>query len=335
MTWSFIQKRIKMAIMNMVQALNLAMKQEMKRDNNVVVMGEDVGVDGGVFRVTDGLITEFGSERVMDTPLAESGIVGTALGMALYGLRPIAEIQFDGFTYPAFDQIISHISRYRNRTRGRLTAPLVIRAPWGGGVRALEHHSETPEAYYAHIPGLKVIIPSTPYDAKGLLASAIRDPDPVLFFEPKKLYRAVKQEVPEKEYTIQIGKANVVQQGKDLTIITYGSHVRTTIQALELLEGKYSVEVIDLRTISPLDYETIINSVQKTGRAMVVHEAARSFGVGAEIVAQINEKAFLSLQAPVERVTGFDIVVPLPKMEDYYHVSKERILKGIEKVMSF
>src|SRR3989344_9334796 len=252
-----------MAVMSMVEALNLALKQEMKRDKNVVVFGEDIGIDGGVFRVTDSLLAEFGHDRVFDTPLAESAIVGVALGMAIYGLKPVAEIQFEGFTYPAFDQIVSHISRIRNRTRGRFTAPLVIRCPWGGGVKALEHHSETPEAYYAHTPGLKVVIPSSPYDAKGLLASAIREPNPVIFFEPKKLYRSIKQEVPEKDYVIPIGKASIVEEGKDLTIITYGSHVRACMQAIDELKAKYSIEVIDLRTISPLDYETIINSVKK------------------------------------------------------------------------
>ncbi|HLD15846.1 MAG TPA: alpha-ketoacid dehydrogenase subunit beta [Candidatus Nanoarchaeia archaeon] len=323
-----------MTVLNMVQAINLALKQEMKKDKTVVLLGEDVGVDGGVFRVTEGLIEEFGKERVIDTPLAESGIVGVSIGMAAFGLKPVAEIQFEGFMPPAFDQLVSHAARLRNRTRGRITIPLVVRSPYGGGIKALEHHSDSPEAYYAHTPGLKVVIPSNPYDAKGLLVSAIRDPDPVIFFEPKKIYRAIKQEVPDEEYTIPIGKANVVKEGEDITVITFGSWVRNALEAAEKLTD-VSVEVLDLRTISPLDEEAIINSVAKTGRCIIVHEAPRSFSVSSEVSAIINEHCLLDLKAPVKRLTGYDIIMPLPKLEDYNLPSSDKIVNGIRKVMSF
>jgi len=322
-----------MAKLNLVEAINLGLKQEMKRDKNVVIFGEDVGKDGGVFRVTDGLQKEYGETRVFDTPLCESGIVGIAIGMAAYGLRPVCEIQFEGFIMPAIDQIVSHAARIRNRSRGRYTCPLVIRSPWGGGIKALEHHSEAPETFFIHTPGLKVVIPSTPYDAKGMIVSAIRSPDPVIFFEPKKVYRAIKEEVPEKEYTIPIGKAKIVKEGNDLTIITYGSCVRDVISCIE--NSKYDIEVIDLRTLSPFDEETIIKSVKKTGRIVIVHEAPKTLGLGAEISARINEKALLSLKAPVERVTGYDIIVPLAKLEEYYRPSAKKIINAIEKVMSF
>lgn len=324
-----------MAVMTMVQALNLALKQEMARDKSVVLMGEDVGKNGGVFRVTDGLQKQFGEERVIDTPLAELGIVGAAVGMAIAGLRPVVEIQFDGFMYGAFDQLISHAARIRNRSRGVYSCPLVVRAPYGGGIRALEHHSESMEALYAHVPGLKMVIPSSPYEAKGLLVSAIRDPDPVIFYEPKRLYRAIKEEVPEKEYTIPIGKARVMHEGSDVTIVAWGSMLYTALQAREEYKDKYSIELIDVRTISPLDSETIINSVKKTGRCVIVHEAPRSFGAGAEIAAQIAEKALLNLQAPVQRVTGFDTVIPLAKLENYYLPDVKRIGVAIEEVMKF
>ncbi len=323
-----------MAEMNMVQAINLALHQEMSKDKRVIVLGEDVGVDGGVFRVTEGLLKKFGEERVMDTPLAEAGIVGTSVGMAVSGLRPVAEIQFSGFIYPAFQQIVSHASRIRNRSRGRYTCPIVIRAPYSGGIKALEHHSESMEAIYAHIPGLKVVIPSTPKEAKGLLISAIRDPDPILFLEPKRVYRAIKEDVPEEEYTIPIGKANIVKQGKDITIISWGACMRETREAIEKISN-VDCELIDLRSVSPIDTETIINSVKKTGRCLIVHEAPRRCGVGAELIARINEKAMLYLQAPVERVTGFDTIMPLAKLEKDYLPSVERIVKGIEKVMTF
>ncbi len=320
--------------MTLVQAINDALRTEMRRDPTVVVMGEDVGVNGGVFRVTENLYKEFGPDRVIDTPLAESGIVGTAIGMAINGLKPVAEIQFDGFMAPAFDQIISHAARIRWRSRGRFHVPLVIRAPYGGGIRALEHHSEAPEAYYVHTPGLKVVIPSNPYDAKGLLLSAIRDPDPVIFFEPKRLYRAFRQEVPEGDYTVPIGKASVVREGTDVTVISWGAMVRVCLQAIEQLE-RVSVELIDLRTLSPLDIETILNSVTKTGRVVIVQEAPRMCSVSSELTALINERSLLQLQAPVVRVTGYDTHIPYLTMEQYYLPDAGRVKKGIERVLNF
>jgi pyruvate dehydrogenase E1 component beta subunit len=316
----------------MVEAINLALREEMERDDRMVILGEDVGREGGVFRVTDGLQEKFGPDRVVDTPLAESGIVAIAMGMAVYGIRPIAEIQFEGFLYPCLDQINNHIGRIRNRSRGRFTCPLVIRFPYGGGIHAPEHHSDSPEAILAHIPGIKVIIPSTPYEAKGLLLSSIRDPDPVLFMEPKRIYRAIREEVPEGDYTIPLGKARMVQEGKDVTVVAWGAMVREVLNAAE---HKISVEVIDLRTISPMDVDAIVNSVRKTGRCVIVHEAPKTCGLGAEIIALINEKALLSLQAPIERVTGFDIPVPLMKTEHYNLPNPKRIIMAVKKVMSF
>lgn len=325
-----------MAKLNLVQALNATFFQEMEVNDKIIIMGEDVGYDGGVFRVTDGLIHKFGESRVIDTPLSEAGIVGTAIGMAVYGLKPVAEIQFEGFMLPAYDQIVNHAARIRNRSRGRYKCPLIVRAPYGGGVRALEHHSEAPETIYAHIPGLTVVIPSTPYDAKGLLATALQSEDPVIFFEPKKLYRAFKEEVPDERYTIPFGEAKVVQEGTDVSIITYGSTVRDAVTAAELLkEQNISCEIIDLRTISPLDTDAIITSVKKTGRCVVVHEAPRTLGVGAEIIARINERALLDLKAPVKRVTSYDVVTPLPKLEDFQFPDAGRIVKGVKEVMSF
>src|SRR5512135_1751969 len=265
-----------MAKLNMVEALNLALREELERDSRVIIFGEDVGKEGGVFRVTDGLQKKFGAERVIDTPLAELAISAMALGMAIYGLRPIGEIQFEGFLYPCLDQIINHIGRMRNRSRGRFTCPLVLRTPYGGGIHAPEHHSDSPEAILAHIPGIKVVIPSTPYEAKGLLISSIRDPDPVIFLEPKRIYRAIREEVPEGDYTIPLGKARLVQEGKDVTIIAYGAMLREALNAAEQLKGdKIDAEVIDLRTISPIDAETVITSIRKTGRGVVVHEAPK------------------------------------------------------------
>jgi pyruvate dehydrogenase E1 component beta subunit len=325
-----------MARLNMVEAINLALREEMARDNRIVILGEDVGREGGVFRVTDGLQGKFGEERVIDTPLAELGIVGVAFGMAVYGIRPIAEIQFEGFLYPCLDQINNHIGRIRNRSRGRFTCPLVIRVPYGGGIHAPEHHSDSPEAILAHIPGIKVVIPSTPYEAKGLLLSSIRDPDPVIFLEPKRIYRAVREEVPEGDYAIPLGKARLVQEGKDVTIVAWGAMVREVLNAAEQLKAeKTNAEVIDLRTISPIDSETIIASVRKTGRAVVVHEAPRTCGLAGEIIALINEKAFFSLQAPIERVTGFDIPVPLLKTEHFYLPNPKRVILAVKKVMSY
>jgi pyruvate dehydrogenase E1 component beta subunit len=320
----------------MVEAINLALREEMERDSRVVIFGEDVGKEGGVFRVTDGLQKKFGADRVIDTPLAELGIVAVALGMAVYGLRPIAEIQFEGFLYPCLDQINNHIGRMRNRSRGRFTCPLVIRFPYGGGIHAPEHHSDSPEAILAHISGIKVVIPSTPYEAKGLLLSAIRDPDPVFFMEPKRIYRAIREEVPEGDYTVPLGKARLVQEGKDVTLIAWGAMVREALGAAEKLkEDKIEVEVIDLRTISPMDVDAIITSIRKTGRGVIVHEAPKTCGVGAEIIALINEKALLSLQAPIERVTGFDIPIPLMKSEHYNLPNPKRIVLAVKKVMAF
>jgi pyruvate dehydrogenase E1 component beta subunit len=320
---------------NMVQAINLALHQEMKRDPNVIVLGEDVGIDGGVFRVTDGLLKQFGAQRVIDTPLAELGIVGTSVGMAITGMKPVAEIQFSGFAYGAFDQLISHASRIRNRTRGNLSCPMVLRMPYGGGIRALEHHSESMEAIYAHTPGLKVVMPSSPYEAKGLLTAAIRDPDPVIYMEPKRLYRAVKEKVPEKDYLIPLGKANIVNEGSDVTIISWGSMMLTTLQAFQQFSSKISIEIIDLRTPYPIDMETILNSVKKTGRCIIVHEAPQTCGVGAEIAAQIVDKALLNLKAPVKRVTGYDTIFPLYKLENDYLPSVKRIGAALAEVLKY
>jgi pyruvate dehydrogenase E1 component beta subunit len=322
--------------LNMVEAINLALREELERDSRVVILGEDVGKEGGVFRVTDGLQQKFGGDRVVDTPLAELGIVAVAFGMAVYGIRPIAEIQFEGFLYPCLDQINNHIGRIRNRSRGRFTCPLVIRVPYGGGIHAPEHHSDSPEAILAHIPGIKVVIPASPYEAKGLVLSSIRDSDPVIFMEPKRIYRAIREEVPEGDYTIPLGKARLVQEGKDVTVVAWGAMVREALNAAEQLKGdKIDLEIIDLRTISPIDVETIITSIRKTGRGVIVHEAPKTCGLGAEIIALINEKALLSLQAPIERVTGFDIPVPLMKTEHYYLPNPKRIVMAVKKVMSF
>ena len=325
-----------MAKMTMVQALNLALRQEMERDDAVIVLGEDVGKDGGVFRVTDGLIDRFGEERVVDTPLAESGIVGASIGMAVYGLKPVCEIQFSGFDYIAFHQIENHAARLRRRSQGRYGVPMVLRAPYGGGVRALEHHSESKEAFWAHIPGLKMVIPSGPRNARALLASAIRDPDPVIFYEPKAAYRAFREEVPEEEETMPIGKSQVVREGKHITMISYGAMLRPTLEAAGELQEKDGVEaeVIDLLTISPLDDELFTQSVRKTGRALVVHEAPRSFGPGAEIVSRIMEKSFFYLEAPIRRVTGFDVNIPLPARENAYLPSAQRIVRAARETLS-
>jgi pyruvate dehydrogenase E1 component beta subunit len=301
-----------MARLNMVKALNLALLQEMERDADVLVIGEDVGVDGGVFRVTEDLHRTFGSKRVIDSPLAEAAIIGTSIGMALYGLRPVCEIQFSGFAFQCFHQIENHAARYRTRSQGRFHVPLVIRMPYGGGVRALEHHSESEEQFYAHIPGLKMVVPSGPRNARALLTAAIRDPDPVVFFEHKGLYHAAKEEVPDESETLEIGRAQVVQEGADLTLIAWGAMLRTAREAAETLQAEDGVrcEIVDLLTIAPLDRETLVRSVAKTGRALVVHEAPRSFGPGAEIVASIMDGAFLSLEAPIARVTAHDVPFP-------------------------
>lgn len=316
-----------MSVMNMVQAINNAFDIKLAEDRTIVMFGEDVGLEGGVFRVTEGLQKKYGVERVFDSPLAESAIVGTGLGMAMAGLRPIVELQFDGFTYPAFNQIISNVSRMNNRTRGMYKAPMVIRFPYGGAINAIEHHSESPESLYAHIPGLKVVVPSTPHDAKGLMISAIETDDPVIFMEPKRIYRAIKQEVSDEKFSIPIGKAKIVQEGTDITIITFGALVRECQKAAEMAKAEgISVEIVDLRTIYPIDRETVGASIRKTGRVLIVAEAPQSFSVGSELVTIANEEAFLSLEAPPRRVMGFDTIVPLAQGEKFYLVTPERIL---------
>ena len=322
--------------MTLVKAINNALDIKLKDNNNVVVYGEDVGYEGGVFRVTQGLQEKYGEKRVFDAPLAESGIVGTAVGMAVAGMKPVIEMQFSGFAYPGFNQIISHVSRMRNRSRGKYTSSMVIRMPYGGGIKALEHHSESMEAVYGHIPGLKVVIPSTPHDAKGLLISAIESEDPVIYMEPKRIYRAVKQEVSEDKFNLDIGKANVVQKGNDVTVVSYGAMMRDTQKAIAMAKkAGISVELIDLRTVYPIDKETVANSIKKTGRVISVSEAPTSFGIGAEMMAIANEEAFLHLEAPPKRVSGFDTIFPLPQGEHHYLPSPEKIYYEIERTVKF
>jgi pyruvate dehydrogenase E1 component beta subunit len=322
-----------MANLTLVQAINLALIQEMEKDDRVLLLGEDIGLNGGVFRATEGLFQRFGGDRVVDTPLAESGIMGTAIGLAMGGLRPIPEIQFEGFLGPAFDQLTNQCARSNTRTRGRLTCPLVLRVPVGGGIHAPELHSDSPEAIYTHTPGLKIVMPSSPYDAKGLLISAIRDPNPVIFFEPKRIYRAFREEVPEDDYTVPIGEARVVREGDELTMVSWGA---TVIQCMNAIEqsGK-SIELIDLRTISPIDIDTVANSVNKTGRCVVVHEAPKTCGLGAEIAAGVMEHCFLHLEAPVQRVCGFDTIMPYYKLELDYLPDAERIGKSITETLAY
>jgi len=329
------QQAVETQSLTLVQAVRDGLYCEMTRDEDVVVMGEDVGENGGVFRATQGLIEEFGEDRVIDTPLAESGIVGTAVGMAAYGLRPVPEIQFMGFIYPAFDQIVSHAARLRTRSRGRFSCPMVVRAPYGGGIRAPEHHSESTEAFFVHQPGLKVVIPSTPHDTKGLLASAIRDPDPVVFLEPKLIYRAFREDVPEGEYTVPLGEAAVRREGSDVSVFTWGAMTRPTLEAAENLDGDIDCEVVDLRTLSPLDEETIVESFRKTGRAVVVHEAPKTGGLAGEITATIQEEVLLYQEAPIGRVTGFDVPFPLYALEDYYLPEAARIEDEIRETVEF
>jgi pyruvate dehydrogenase E1 component beta subunit len=323
--------------LNMVQAINLALDQEMANDDSVIIMGEDIGVDGGVFRVTDKLYEKYGESRVLDTPLAEAGILGTAVGMALAGLKPVAEMQFSGFSYLMFAQLESHASRYRSRTQGRRSVPLVVRMPYGAGVRALEHHSESREAVYAHLPGVKVVIPSTPRNARALLVSAIRDPDPVVFMEPKRSYRAFKEEVPEEEETMEIGTAEVVQEGTDVTVVSWGAMMRQTLHAAAELKEKKGVkaEVIDLLTMAPMDSKTVADSVKKTGRCVVVQEAPRSISVASEVTARINDKALMYLEAPVKRITGYDVVTPYFGREMDYIPSDELVMSGIQETLDF
>jgi pyruvate dehydrogenase E1 component subunit beta len=325
-----------MKVMNMVNSINQALEIKLTEDENIVIYGEDTGYEGGVFRITEGLQKKFGEKRVFDSPLAESAIAGTALGMAAAGLRPVIEMQFSGFAYPAFNQIISHISRFRNRTRGKYPVPMVIRMPYGGGINALEHHSESMEAIWGHIPGLQVVIPSTPHDAKGLLISSIESNDPVIFMEPKRLYRAIKQEVSEEKFSIALGKASVITQGEDITVVSYGAMIREVQKAMVLVKKKgISVELIDLRSIYPIDRSTIAQSVRKTGRILVINEGPSSFGVGAEIISIVNEEAFLSLEAPPRRLSGFDTVIPLPMGEHFYQNDPLRISYEIEKLTNF
>lgn len=324
-----------MAKMTMVQALNLALQQEMAKDDSVVMLGEDVGPDGGVFRVTDGLIDKFGAERVIDTPLAEAAIIGMAVGMAAYGLKPICEIQFSGFAYQNFHQVENHAARMRWRTQGRLTCPMVMRAPYGGGVRALEHHSESREAYWAHTPGLKMVIPSSPRNARALLVSAIRDPDPVIFYESKALYRAFREEVPEEEEIMEIGQSLIAKTGDDVTLIAYGAMLQPALDAAHEFEKQgISAEVIDLLTISPLDDTLMIESIRKTGKAVIVHEAPKSFGPGAEIVSRLMEGAFYYLEAPIQRVTGYDIVIPYFSREKAYMPNVKRIMDATRATLT-
>ncbi len=321
--------------LNLLQAVNDALRVEMKRDPNVVVLGEDVGKFGGVFRATAGLYEEFGPERVIDTPLAEAGIIGSAIGMAMYGLKPVPEIQFSDFIFPAYDQIVNELAKLRYRSGGEYTAPIVIRTPYGGGIKGGHYHSQSPEALFIHVAGLKVIAPSTPYDAKGLLLAALRQPDPVLFFEPKRIYRAARGEVPEGDYTIEIGKANVVREGTDVTVIAWGAMLHEATTAVDgAAEKGISCELIDLRTLWPLDIDCIVASAQKTGRVVVVHEAARTCGLGAELSSLIQERCFVHLEAPVKRVTGWDTPFPYT-LENEYLPRAPRILDGIEEVAGF
>ncbi|MBI5017475.1 MAG: alpha-ketoacid dehydrogenase subunit beta [Deltaproteobacteria bacterium] len=325
-----------MAKRNLVSAINLALDQEMARNDRIVLLGEDVGREGGVFRVTEGLQEKYGETRVVDTPLAEAAIVGAALGLALGGMLPVPEIQFEGFLYPALNQLCNHIARYRTRTRGTRPVRLVLRCPWGGGIHAPEHHSDSPETLLVHTPGLTVVTPSNPYDAKGLMTAALRHPDPVVYCEPKRIYRAVKGEVPEEEYTVPIGVAQVVRPGADATVVAWGALVREAMAAAETLEGEgIGVEVIDLRTLAPMDSDTVVASVRKTGRLVVAHEAPRTLGLGAELSARVTEEALTALLAPVERVTGYDTVMPLYRLENHYLPDAARIERGVRKVMAY
>lgn len=324
-----------MAQMTLLQAINNALKTEMYRDERVVVLGEDVGVNGGVFRATEGLYNEFGPDRVMDTPLSETGIIGSAIGMAIYGLKPVPEIQFADFIYPAFDQVVSELAKMRYRSGGDFTSPVVVRTPYGGGIRGGHYHSQSPEAFFTHTPGLQVVIPSTPYDAKGLLAAAIRGEDPVIFMEPKKIYRSIKGEVPESDYTVPIGKARVAREGTDVSLFCYGAMVEVCEKAaLKAAEEGISCEIIDLRTLYPVDEESILTSVAKTGRAVIVYEAVKTCGYGAEIAALIAEKGIEYLEAPVKRVAGFDTPFPY-SLEYVYMPHPARVFHAIQEVMQF
>jgi pyruvate dehydrogenase E1 component beta subunit len=323
-----------MAEITLVEAVNLALARAMSEDKDVLLLGEDIGVNGGVFRATNGLQARFGRERVIDTPLAEGGIAGVAVGMAAMGLKPVAEIQFSGFIYPAIDQIINHASRMRNRTRGRLTCPMVLRSPCGAGIHAPEHHSESPEAMFAHMPGLRVVAPSSPARAYGLLLASVRDPDPVIFLEPTRLYRLFRQEVEDDGVELPLDACFILREGADATVVTWGAMVPETLAAAEKLEEEgVMIEVIDVATLKPLDLDTILRSVEKTGRCVIVHEAPRTAGFGAEVAAEIAERALYSLLAPIKRVTGYDVIVPLAKLEKQYIPSVDRIVDGVRQVM--
>jgi 2-oxoisovalerate dehydrogenase E1 component beta subunit len=325
-----------MTEITLVEAITQALAYELRTDKDVVLIGEDIGKDGGVFRATAGLLAEFGAERVRDTPLAESMIAGLAIGMSIQGLKPVAEFQFMGFIYPALDQIINHASRIRNRTRGRFHCPIVFRAPYGAGIRAPEHHSESTEAMFAHTPGLRVVIPSSPKRAYGLLLASIRDPDPVIFLEPSRLYRWVKQEVPDNGEALPLDVCFTLRQGSDVTLVTWGAMVKETLAAADLLQQQgIKPEVIDVATIKPLDINTILASVEKTGRCVIIHEAPRTCGVGADISAQIAEQGLMFLKAPVQRVTGYDTIVPYARLEKYYIPSEQQILAAVNTVMEF
>ncbi|WP_134701941.1 alpha-ketoacid dehydrogenase subunit beta [Ammoniphilus sp. YIM 78166] len=321
----------------MIQAITEAMDQKLADDPRVMLLGEDIGINGGVFRATEGLIEKYGKERVVDTPLAEAGIMGSAIGLGLNGMIPVAEVQFLAFIYPGFEQIVSHAARMRYRTRGQYHVPMVIRTPFGAGIRGPELHSESVETFFTHVPGLKVVVPSTPYDAKGLLISAIEDPDPVMFLEPTKLYRAFKEDVPEEMYRIPIGKAKVLQEGYDLSIFAWGAMVRVALNAAKQIDREkgWKCEVIDLRSLYPLDREMIISSVKKTGRALVVQEAHKTLGVASEIISLINDEALMYLKSPIKRVTGFDVPVPQFSIEDDYMPTEARVKHGIEETIVY
>ncbi len=325
-----------MAELTLVEAVRAALSRAMEEDERVVLLGEDIGRDGGVFRATEGLLERFGEERVLDTPLSESLFAGLAVGLAAQGFRPVVEYQFMGFIYPAIDQLVSHAGRLRNRTRGRLSCPLVVRAPYGGGIRAPEHHSESTEAMFAHIPGIRVVIPSSPSRAYGLLLAAIRDPDPVVFLEPKRIYRAFREEVADDGRALPLDRAFVLRPGSDVTLVTWGAMIVEATRAAErAAEDGISVEIVDLATLKPYDAATVLDSVTKTGRCVILHEAARTAGFGAEVAAAVAEGALFSLVAPVVRVTGYDTVMPLPKLEEHYLPGVPRVLEAIRKVMSY
>jgi pyruvate dehydrogenase E1 component beta subunit len=323
-----------MAQKTMVQAINEALAQALEHDPRVMILGQDVGKNGGVFRATDKLQELYGEDRVVDTPLAESAIIGASIGLAVNGMKPIAEMQFMGFLYAAMDQICSQAARVRFRSSGQFTVPMVIRGPFGGGVRALELHCDSYEAFFTHTPGIKVVVPSNPYDAKGLLLSAIDDPDPVIFFEPMKLYRAFKAEVPEEMYRVPLGKASVVKEGQDITLIGWGAPVPLAAQVAERLESQgISIEVIDLRTLSPFDSKTVMASVQKTGRVIIVHEAVRTSGFGGEVATRIMEESFYYLKAPIVRVTGYDTPYPVPQVENEWLPNEDRLIRAVHEVL--